>query len=222
VVNIELLKKLTFIADITRELEPFLFDDIEIRINTLLENRDEIIYAFQVLKVPFMIFTSEAESVPEEINVCFGREVDKNVIYLITYILKEVYSDALDVYISYAVEPAGIEKRILVGSYIEREMKFTNISAPISASEIIRLAVYNMDWDEFESFFPNTNYSENGKCIYNYSNSEPAYYNHDYDNYDDSEGYGSSYEKYGGYNGWSDDAIDDAFEGDPMNTWNVD
>jgi hypothetical protein len=44
--------------------------------------------------------------------------------------------------------------------------------------------------------------------------------------YDDDEGdydnYGSSYEKYGGYNGWSDDVIDDAFEGDPENTWNVD
>jgi hypothetical protein len=42
---------------------------------------------------------------------------------------------------------------------------------------------------------------------------------------DDADGmddYGSSTEKYGGYNGWSDDAIDDAFEGDPMNTWNVD
>jgi hypothetical protein len=37
---------------------------------------------------------------------------------------------------------------------------------------------------------------------------------------DDS--YGSSGKKYGGYNGFSDDAIDDAFEGDPMNTWNVD
>ncbi len=40
------------------------------------------------------------------------------------------------------------------------------------------------------------------------------------DHYDDD--YGSSSEKYGGYNGYSDDAIDDAFEGDPMNTWNVD
>jgi hypothetical protein len=38
------------------------------------------------------------------------------------------------------------------------------------------------------------------------------YYNH----------YGSSGEKYGWYNGWSDDVIDDAFEGDPENTWNVD
>ena len=43
----------------------------------------------------------------------------------------------------------------------------------------------------------------------------------DLDDFDDDD-YGSSGEKYGWYNGWSDDAIDDAFEGDPMNTWNVD
>ena len=43
----------------------------------------------------------------------------------------------------------------------------------------------------------------------------------DLDDFDD-DNYGSSGEKYGWYNGWSDDAIDDAFEGDPMNTWNVD
>ena len=30
------------------------------------------------------------------------------------------------------------------------------------------------------------------------------------------------YRKYGGYNGFDDDTIDDAFEGDPRNTWNVD
>lgn len=45
----------------------------------------------------------------------------------------------------------------------------------------------------------------------------------DGDDFEYSEdNYGSSGEKYGWYNGFSDDAIDDAFEGDPMNTWNVD
>jgi len=42
------------------------------------------------------------------------------------------------------------------------------------------------------------------------------------DYYDPMDDYGSSYVKYGGYNGFSDDAIDDAFDGDPMATWNVD
>lgn len=32
----------------------------------------------------------------------------------------------------------------------------------------------------------------------------------------------SEFEKYGGYNGFDDDTIDNAFEGDPSNTWNVD
>lgn len=42
------------------------------------------------------------------------------------------------------------------------------------------------------------------------------------DDYDAMDEYGSSGEKYGWYNGYSDDVIDDAFEGDPENTWNVD
>jgi hypothetical protein len=47
-------------------------------------------------------------------------------------------------------------------------------------------------------------------------------YEEDFDHGDDYDSYGRSGEKYGWYNGWSDDAIDDAFEGDPENTWNVD
>lgn len=34
--------------------------------------------------------------------------------------------------------------------------------------------------------------------------------------------YGNSGEKYGWYNGYSDDVIDDAFDGCPEATWNVD
>ncbi|RYE58023.1 MAG: hypothetical protein EOP48_04500 [Sphingobacteriales bacterium] len=44
----------------------------------------------------------------------------------------------------------------------------------------------------------------------------------DFDEGDDYDTYGTSGEKYGWYNGYSDDVIDDAFEGDPENTWNVD
>lgn len=46
-------------------------------------------------------------------------------------------------------------------------------------------------------------------------------------NYDGSEDEtssycGNSYEKYGGYNGYSDGDIDEIFEGDPSLTWNID
>lgn len=47
---------------------------------------------------------------------------------------------------------------------------------------------------------------------------EPRNYN---DDFEPNDGYHSNYEKYGGYNGYDDDAIDYAFEGDPSNTWNV-
>lgn len=42
-----------------------------------------------------------------------------------------------------------------------------------------------------------------------------------YDDYDNCDS-GKSYEKYGGYNGYDDDTIDDAFDGYPEATWNVD
>ena len=43
-----------------------------------------------------------------------------------------------------------------------------------------------------------------------------------YEDDNGSDDYGGSGEKYGWYNGFSDDAIDDAFDGDPEATWNVD
>ena len=44
-------------------------------------------------------------------------------------------------------------------------------------------------------------------------------YDDDYDEYDDNERH---YDRYGGYNGYDDETIDDAFEGDPEATWNID
>lgn len=46
-------------------------------------------------------------------------------------------------------------------------------------------------------------------------------YNED-DYYNEWDDYGTSGEKYGYYNGYSDDVIDDAFEGCPEATLNVD
>jgi hypothetical protein len=56
------------------------------------------------------------------------------------------------------------------------------------------------------------------------SDKVPQLYDNDsYDSYayaeDNDDGY---YSKYGGYNGWDDDTIDEAFDGDPGLTWNID
>ena len=42
------------------------------------------------------------------------------------------------------------------------------------------------------------------------------------DDIDEDGNYRSSYSQYGGYNGYDDDTINSAFEGDPEATWNVD
>jgi tetratricopeptide (TPR) repeat protein len=39
--------------------------------------------------------------------------------------------------------------------------------------------------------------------------------------FDNNSCHEGDFDKYGGYNGFDDDSIDNAFEGDPMNTWNV-
>lgn len=48
------------------------------------------------------------------------------------------------------------------------------------------------------------------------SYSDDYYYDNNEDDYDDG------YSKYGGYNGYDDDTIDSAFEGNPELTWNID
>lgn len=62
-------------------------------------------------------------------------------------------------------------------------------------------------------------YSPNTTSTHNYT--EDDYFDNDNDNDNDND-YNLHYEKYGGYNDYDDDTIDDAFEGNPLNTWNVD
>ena len=49
-------------------------------------------------------------------------------------------------------------------------------------------------------------------------NRSPVYY--DDNQFDDDDG--GPYSKYGGYNGWDDNTIDEAFDGNPELTWNID
>lgn len=43
------------------------------------------------------------------------------------------------------------------------------------------------------------------------------WYSNDYD-----DDYETNYDQYDGCNGWSDDVINNAFDGDPSATWNID
>lgn len=86
----------------------------------------------------------------------------------------------------------------------------------------------NIDFDPIESNkhnlkekgnVPKENIENGNNELTGEGDLEDSYFPEDDGHHDD---YGTSGEKYGWYNGWSDDVIDDAFEGDPENTWNVD
>lgn len=47
-------------------------------------------------------------------------------------------------------------------------------------------------------------------------------YDYGYDSYYDDDDDDGPYSKYGGYNGWDDNTIDEAFDGNPELTWNID
>ena len=67
-----------------------------------------------------------------------------------------------------------------------------------------------------------TDYRKPAVLLSDYIPEEKTSYSDDYyyDNSDDD--YDNRYSKYGGYNGYDDQTIDEAFEGDPSLTWNVD
>ena len=66
-----------------------------------------------------------------------------------------------------------------------------------------------------------TDYGKPAGLLSDYIPEKKTFYSDDYyyDNYDDDD---NGYSKYGGYNGYDDQTIDDAFEGDPSLTWNID
>lgn len=74
---------------------------------------------------------------------------------------------------------------------------------------------------EIKVIKPDFTITEEGKqkLADKYSTWENEQQGDDYDDYDD---YSPSYEKYGGAYGYDDDTIDNAFEGDPENYWNID
>ena len=221
---VSLLKKMAFLADRLEKYKDLDFNRTEIKINTLLVNSELLSYSLKVLSIPFKEYTPdhEAASSPEEMNFCVGHEVDLRILFVLAYVAKEVYSDEMKMYVTYATEPESNKKCISFGSYITEDKDFTNISSSIALSQVISLNIDQMNWEEFGEMFPNKNYSADGKCTYTV-NKRDDYDNYkDYDDYDDYDDYGTSYEKYDGYNGYSDDVIDDAFEGDPSLTWNID
>lgn len=121
----------------------------------------------------------------------------------------------------FILHPNTIEKLDKHGFFDDMPISFYGNCGWISSKDIVGLS----KTDIIESLKKNyQEYIDNPIKYEAYINEEIRnYYNKKQSELDDtSNDYRESkYEKYGGYDGFSDDTIDDAFEGDPSNTWNV-
>jgi len=221
--KIELLKRLVFIADSLKFYNELNFKDVRIGINTYIDKSEYLQYSFKVLEIPFNLFTFKSEygevvKPPSEINVYFGILIDIKIIYFLTYILKEIYNDEINIYISYFKNPRTKQSEIICGSYITNNK---NISRPINVYEILGLYIEDINIKEFSSIFPNTNISDDEYC------NDPNYIDRE-NNYDDNDFLREkTYGKYSGsyaqdVEGLSDDFIDDVLDGEPSAYWNID
>ena len=170
-VNIDLLKKLTFIADKLQYFGDINFIGLNVNINDLLDKKEIVKYAFNVLKVPYTSFQpiNNNSSLPKEISLTFGSEINLKIIYLITNILKEIFDEELNVYIEYAASPNQERFNIVCGAYIYKDKEYTNASKHIKAGEILRLNIEDMDWKKFSRLFPNNNFSNDNTCRHKYT-----------------------------------------------------
>ncbi len=150
---------------------------------------------------------------PSRFDIHFGIEAQFQDIFILAAILKLFGLDSI-------FFSENTTNEIFIGSYItESTLKYQkNIDEGLTVQELLQIPFHTST----EKFLINNMNINVGEYFKNRSNNKI-----DRDDNSDQVNspyveYKSSYEKYGGYNGYSDNVIDDAFEGDPMNTWNVD
>lgn len=187
----------------------FLGEKNTIRINESLQNYKRISKFFVTHDIPFESYTPSHP--PSRFDIHFGNNIDFQDLFIVSVILKNFGLQSI-------FFTNDCEKEILIGSHITeaKDGSQKRIDDGIAVEKLLEIP--------FQSTLEHFLKERFGIEIETFPDFEEEDYDFydPHDNYDPSDEYGTSYEKYGGYNGYSDDVIDDAFEGDPSNTWNVD
>lgn len=207
--NIELLKRLVTLSEQYENFEELNFKEVEIKINSLLETGNLIKYSLNTFNVPFKIYTSSSNKVPEEINVTFEYGIDFKTIFFLTEVFKVIYNDEIDIYIKYGKKKDDILS-VFCGTYIVRSNEFTNISKPIKPEEILKLNPNNTTLKELNTLFPNINFHPDGICMPTSDGKNYEDYEHEDEGTDDA--YYASPQAYGAES-WDELSRRDAYEG---------
>lgn len=220
--QVTVLKQIAFALDALHKFRTNEIDNYSFRINQEIPSEHHIRYTLHVLKMKCNDYCDENAAIDELVKIGIGFEVDVYTTWFLVYLFNEIIGREKCVfYISYAThvynwsQESNFGRMITIGSSFEDD-NTTNISKFFPAEEILRL---DMSWTSrlgLENHFPNANptggkFGRTSAIIHGGYTDDPNFGENQYKT-----------SKHNNYNGWSDDAIDDAFEGDAANTWNVD
>lgn len=185
----------------------------KIRINEMLPFYESLIELFSSHNLEYETWEPSEETELQIIEIGFSANCKFQDVFLVTLILKDfginrIYPSRKD------------ESEITIGTYLHQVKNIGKyaLAEPIDIESFLlidpKLSTQEVIETAFEHHLTEEEIDNEVEQSY--------YYTHDYYYDDDDDNYGSSYSKYGGYNGYDDDTIDSAFEGDPEATWNVD
>lgn len=220
-VNVELLKVLTTIAEKIQKMEP-IDSNTSIVIDCIFNNHKLLEYSFNVLNIPFNTdFNSRTPLPIEEINCifCFDFGVNIGTMYQLVYVLYNILEDKLVAHIKYEhkpfrntfnpdheieskTDPEEMGNEISIGTCIHLDYSDNGYSSPIHPNDILKLKIDEVSWDDIARLFPEFKYSSNenneSECDYD-NDDEDGEYNEDiciFDEYDDDYSDGSGCEEY--------------------------
>ena len=127
---LEILKKIVLVAERFQSLGKIDLLSVEIRVNTELPDSEALMYAFNVLEIPYQSYTPESKNLEglSETNFVVGCDVDLRVLYYLTFIAGEIFKPRHEIYIIYPTEPEEMKRRIFFGSYVATDMRYAAIS----------------------------------------------------------------------------------------------
>ena len=215
----ETLKKVVLIADRLQKCREIDFTNLKIWVNIQIEKSEELMYALDVLLIPYVKFRSkmidssneEVKDYIEPINLTVGCEVELILFYFLSLVVKEIYSEEIDIYIIYANKPEGIKNHIFFGSHMIECGFTTNISRPINANEIINLDINIIDWLYVSKLFPNVLFNKNGllEIDYSYGETEADYFDYSGSRDYERDNYNALTDgQYRSYDDWFDESGD--------------
>lgn len=104
--NITLLKKITYIADVLQKFGSLDFDSAKLEIDYEMIEKETLMYAFKVLEIPFkceenpLVFwpSKGAPAIQFQFNMIFNDKKYLIILYYLVFLCKEIFDGRIKVF----------------------------------------------------------------------------------------------------------------------------